>query len=298
MTYHIETDQLRTNKELKRHFDHQSCLFCIGFSQRGHHFKANKVVLDQDHGYQNSIFISGDNWSVLMWCVGHKYTQQKNVWISSNNSNKYLIQNIENKCVSKTECPLSGVHKINTQTVMHDCTGSINSSSVRKQKMQHNDSRHSILGIISFCNNTFIFLMPEKSFPIIITVTHACPIAMVITIWKDRVTFLAKRDFLIHIYFQCSVLNIHWIIRTSSCVWELFLLSVYDSTVLEKNWNLIISFHDIFNTESYLHFWKKMLVILSTVYRREIFILFTGNVYVFPGLEYKSITKCVHARTH
>ena len=49
----------------------------------------------------------------------YKYTQQKkfrNTTLSYNNSNKFLIQNIGNKCVSKTECPLSGVHKINTQT--------------------------------------------------------------------------------------------------------------------------------------------------------------------------------------
>ena len=31
---------------------------------------------------------------------------------------------------------------------------------------------------------------------------------------------------LIHIYLQCSVLNIYWIIRTQSCVSELLLLSV------------------------------------------------------------------------
>ena len=46
---------------------------------------------------------------------------------SSNNSINICYRTLK-ICVSKTECPLSSVHKINTETVMHGCTHSLNSS--------------------------------------------------------------------------------------------------------------------------------------------------------------------------
>ena len=88
---------------------------------------------------------------------------------------------------------------------MHDCTRSINSSSVSKQKWQNNDSRHSVLGSCR-CGKvvlsqfyplkwslfvTFSFLMTEKSLSIsILLQLHMCmcPIGMVINISTDRVT--------------------------------------------------------------------------------------------------------------
>ena len=88
---------------------------------------------------------------------------------------------------------------------MHGCKHSRNNSKVPFKKLQNNDCRLSVLGSCRSCKVflsqfypfksslflTFSFLMIEKSFSIIITDTHACPIGMVINIWMDRETFLA-----------------------------------------------------------------------------------------------------------
>ena len=71
------------------------------------------------------------------------YTQPKkfrNTTLSSTNSNKYLIQKIENKCVSKTECPLSDMHKINTQTVMHGCPQAVDRRGLKQLNFGTSDT--------------------------------------------------------------------------------------------------------------------------------------------------------------